>query len=138
MSNSLTVIGTIKTIGERQQITEKFAKRIFTIEVKNGNYTDMVALQFVNDRTDLIDPYAIGTEVRVHFNPKSREYNGNYYTELTAWGIAKNEAANATPLPNDYSGNAKDMTANLVTNAPSQPAATPQAASGDATSDLPF
>lgn len=85
---SLEIIGKILTIGQRQQVTEKFAKRIFTIETKSGQYPEFVALQFVQDRTDLIDPFTVGQEVRVHFNAKSREYNGNYYTELTAWGIA--------------------------------------------------
>jgi hypothetical protein len=88
MSNSLEITGKILHIGERQQVTEKFAKRIFTIETKSGQYPEFVALQFVQDRTDLLDPFAVGQEVRVHFNIKSREYNGNFYTEATAWGIA--------------------------------------------------
>lgn len=104
---SLELSGKLLHIGQRQQVTEKFAKRIFTIETKTGNYPEFVALQFVQDRTDLIDPFKEGDEVRVHFNAKSREYNGNYYTELTAWGIALAASntpqaaptANSTPMP---------------------------------------
>jgi hypothetical protein len=97
---SLELTGKILHIGERQQVTEKFAKRIFTIETKSGQYPEFVALQFVQDRTDLLDPFAVGQEVRVHFNAKSREYNGNWYTELTARGIAAATAPPAeTPAP---------------------------------------
>lgn len=92
---SLEITGKLLHIGQRQQVTEKFAKRIFTVETKSGQYPEFVALQFVQDRTDLIDPFQVGQEVRVHFNLKSREYSGNFYTELTAWGIAL--AAPGTP-----------------------------------------
>lgn len=129
MSNTLTIIGTIKHIGQRQQITEKFAKRQFVLDVKNGNYTDMVALQFVNDRTDLIDPYQIGQEVRVHFNPRSREYNGQYYTELTAWGIAKN-----TPDVTQYATD--PASANMTQNKTARPA--PNTPDYDPDDELPF
>lgn len=96
---SLELTGKILFIGERQQVTERFAKRIFTVETKSGQYPEFVALQFVQDRTDLIDPFQVGQEVRVHFNAKSREYNGNYYTELTAWGIAAVTASTPAETP---------------------------------------
>lgn len=98
---SLELTGKILHIGQRQQVTEKFAKRIFTIETKSGQYPEFVAMQFVQDRTDLIDLFQVGQEVRVHFNAKSREYNGNYYTELTAWAIklASSAPPAETPAP---------------------------------------
>lgn len=107
---SLELTGKILHIGQRQQVTEKFAKRIFTIETKSGQYPEFVALQFVQDRTDLIDPFSVGQEVRVHFNAKSREYNGNYYTELTAWGIAlaTSEPSSAQPTQQPVPAGTKD------------------------------
>lgn len=94
---TITIIGTITEIGQTEQVTDKFSKREFTLDVKNGNYTDKVRLQFVKDRTDLIDPYKVGDEVRVHFNPSSREFNGKWYTNLTAWGIAREGSQQAAP-----------------------------------------
>lgn len=127
---SLELTGKLLFIGDRQQVTEKFAKRIFTIETKTGNYPEFVALQFVQDRTDLIDPFKVGQEIRVHFNAKSREYNGNYYTELTAWGIA---AANAQPQQT-YATDANSV--GMVTNA--QPVAPIASTGGEAADNLPF
>lgn len=109
---SLEITGKILTIGQRQQVTEKFAKRIFTIETKSGQYPEFVALQFVQDRTDLIDPFKVGDEVRVHFNAKSREYNGNYYTELTAWGIAAANGQAAQPAQQQPAGQTTPATGN--------------------------
>lgn len=128
---SLELTGKLLHIGERQQVTEKFAKRIFTIETKTGNYPEFVALQFVQDRTDLLDPFSVGQEVRVHFNAKSREYNGNYYTELTAWGIS---AAAANTPPQQYATDSNS--AGMVTNA--QPVAPLASTGGETASDLPF
>lgn len=99
MSNSLTITGTIKHIGQVEQPTEKFRKRPFVLDVQDGNYTNQAALQFVNDKTDMLDNYAVGQEVRVHFNIRSREWNGKWFTELTAWGIAKNDAQAAAAQP---------------------------------------
>lgn len=137
MSNSLTIIGTIigtiKTIGNVEE-NNGFTKRYVVIETKNGSYTDTVAIQFVKDRTDLLDKFSVGQEVRIHFNLRSREYNGKYYSDITGWGIALNTAQAA-----NYSQNAQDTQPGLVTNAPSQPAVVPNGQpSQDPTSDLPF
>lgn len=133
---SLEITGKLLFIGERVQVTEKFAKRIFTVETKAGQYPEFVALQFVQDRTNLIDPFAVGQEVRVHFNAKSREYNGNYYTELTAWGIA---LALAQPVAVNQPYATDSNSAGMVANAAPQAAGTMGAAAGEgAVDDLPF
>lgn len=95
---SLELKGTLKVIGATEQVTEKFSKRLFVIEVP-GKYTNIVALQFVNDKTDLLDTYEVGQEVRVHFDVRSREWNGKYFTELTAWGIAKEGVQHTETAP---------------------------------------
>lgn len=87
--NKLTLSGTIVSIGQTEQVSEKFSKREVVLDVKNGSYTDKVCLQFVKDRTDLLDPYKPGDEVHIHFNPNSREWNGKWFTNLTAWGIGR-------------------------------------------------
>lgn len=98
----MELTGTIKAIGQTQQVNDNFSKREFVIEVKNGSYTDLVALQFVKDRTNKLDGYNIGDNIRVHFNIQSKEYNGRYFTNLTAWGIAKEQQeAQPTKQPQD-------------------------------------
>lgn len=51
-----------------------------------GQYPSTVAFQAFN-KSDLISPLQLGQLVTVFFNPKSREYNGNYYTQLDIWKI---------------------------------------------------
>lgn len=92
----MELTGTIKSIGQAQQVSDTFSKKEFTIEIKNGSFTDLVALQFVKDKISKLDGYNIGDNVRVHFNISSREYNGKYFTNCTAWGITK-EAQQAAP-----------------------------------------
>jgi len=73
------------------QITEKFQKREFVVEIKNGEYSELIKLQLINDRCDLIDPYTEGQEITVHFNIKGRKWEKegkiSYFTNLEAWKI---------------------------------------------------
>lgn len=111
---TLNLKGTLAHIGNVEVVNEKLSKRIFTITVQNGTFTDIIAFTLLNDKTGKIDGIAIGSEITVDFNLKSREWNGKYFTDAQAWKI----------------------TSSVVANQP--PAAPVAAASGGATSDLPF
>jgi hypothetical protein len=77
------------------QRTETFRTREFVIETSediNGRIiTNYIKFQSVQDRTSLIDRYAMGDLIKVHFNIKGSrwEKNGqvNYITNLDAWRI---------------------------------------------------
>jgi len=98
MSNFVT--GVITHIGEVVQVTDKFMKRDFIIEVQSGQYANDNAFQLVQDRCSLADQYAEGQEVAVHFNIRSKEHNGRWFTNLDIWKIEQPQAqAPATPAP---------------------------------------
>jgi hypothetical protein len=77
------------------QRTETFRTREFVIESSediNGRIiTNYIKFQSVQDRTQLIDRFNIGDELKVHFNIKGSrwEKNGqvNYITNLDAWRL---------------------------------------------------
>ena len=51
---------------------------------------------------DVVKAIPIGAEVEVEWNPSSREYNGNWYSEFKAWKITQVGAAPvAPPLTSD-------------------------------------
>lgn len=98
---SLEITGTIKTIYQTQQVTEKFSKREFVVTVKNGNYSDDVCLQFVKDKTDVLDSYKEGDEVKASFNVSSKLFKERWFTNLTCWRLDKVGSAPAqAPTPN--------------------------------------
>ncbi len=100
------VKGTLVEIYDENQVTDKFKKREFVLEVKEGMYSEFVKMQLLQDKTDLIDSYKVGDEVNVSFNLKGRPYTRDgkttYFTNLDAWRInpVGNSVENTTAAPN--------------------------------------
>lgn len=83
--------GRLHEIFDEQQVSEKFRKREFVLEVVDGQYPEHIKFQLVQDKTALIDQYKVGDEVKVAFNLRGRGFNKNgqmlYFTNLEAWRI---------------------------------------------------
>jgi hypothetical protein len=98
---SLEVTGKLLVKYDTQQVSEKFKKREFVIELAeeiNGNiYTNYAKMQLVQNKCDIIDRYNVGDQVKVSFNIKGnrweRDGKVNYITNLDAWRV---EGASAT------------------------------------------
>ncbi len=136
------VTGRLHEIFDEQQVSEKFRKREFVLEVQDGQYPEHIKFQMVQDKTSLIDPYKMGDEVKVTFNLRGRGFNKNgqmlYFTNLEAWKIEPASGGNgggsfgggqqqAAPRPA-----AQNQNPTLR----AQPSAAPIA--GDDDNDLPF
>ena len=74
---------------EEQKISDKFKKREFVIETSENNFTEQIKFELVQDRTDLIDPYQVGDNLKITFNLKGREWQGKYFVNVQAWRIEK-------------------------------------------------
>jgi hypothetical protein len=81
---------------EEQQISDKFKKREFVLETSENNFTEQIKFELVQDRTDIIEPYKIGDDIKVSFNLKGRKWNDKYFVNVQAWRIeyASNNAQN--------------------------------------------
>lgn len=88
---SYPVTGRLHEIFDEQQVSEKFRKREFVLEVQDGAYPEHIKFQLVQDKTSLVDAFRIGDEVKVTFNLRGRGFNKNgqmlYFTNLEAWKI---------------------------------------------------
>ncbi len=101
---SLEISGKLLVKYDTQQVSEKFKKREFVLELIeeiNGNqYTNFAKLQLVQNKTDIIDRFNQGDMVKVSFNIKGNSYvdkkdgQTKYITNLDAWRV---EAAGAAP-----------------------------------------
>lgn len=98
---SFEVSGKIEEIYEEQQITEKFKKREFVIEIQDGMYPSYIKFQLTQDRCDLIESYSKGDEVKVNFNLKGRPYTKNgkttYFTNIEAWRVEGGDGTSVNP-----------------------------------------
>ena len=60
-------------------------KQQIIIETTSDKYPKKVAVQLWGDLTD--KGFQEGAEISVEFDVESREYNGNWYTDLRAWKV---------------------------------------------------
>ncbi len=120
------VQGKIVEVYDTVQVTDRFKKREFVIEVKDGNYAEFVKFQSVQDKCNMLDGLGAGEEVNVHFNLKGRPYTKNgtttYFTNLDAWRIEKagggSQAPSADAAPSQGSAGGDDMTGMSFSEAP--------------------
>jgi single-strand DNA-binding protein len=93
--------GRLHEIFDEQQVSEKFRKREFVLEVVDGQYPEHIKFQLVQDKTALIDPFKVGDEVKISFNLRGRGFNKNgqmlYFTNLEAWRIEAGTGGAAAP-----------------------------------------
>lgn len=94
--------------GESSRGTWK--KQLFVIETLD-QYPKKVCFTVWNDKIQLstLTPNAV---ITVSFNAESREYNGRWYTDLTAWKIEVGEATadngDVPPPPEEISQPSED------------------------------
>ncbi|MEK7256568.1 MAG: DUF3127 domain-containing protein [Bacteroidota bacterium] len=77
--------------------SQTFQAREFVIEVPDGNYPQFIKFQLTQDRCALLDNYKEGEMMKVHFELKGREWQGKYFTNLSAWRLEKSSASAAAP-----------------------------------------
>lgn len=94
------ISGNIIVKEDTQDISASFKKREFVIEVvneRNSDWNDFIKFQLTQDRCNLLDPLQVGDKIKVSFNIRGRKWEKdgrvNYFSNLEAWRIEKEEAA---------------------------------------------
>ena len=98
----MEITGKIKLIGETETVGSAgtFKKRLIVISTEE-QYPQHVPIDFVQDKTSILDKYQVGEEVKVSVNVRGNEYNGKYYVSLNGWKIEKLSQASAIPPATD-------------------------------------
>lgn len=95
---SFEVKGKVIEVGPVQQVSDKFRKREFVIEVAEQGaggreFIDYIKFQCVQDRCELVSDDLINDLVKVSFNLKGNKWERdgkiNYFTNLDAWRIER-------------------------------------------------
>lgn len=104
----MTVTGKIHVIYDENQISEKFRKREFVVEVtENPMYPQYILFQLTQDNCDKLDGFEVGTQLEVDFDIRGREWTSpqgevKYFNTLQAWRlkeVAGSESVPASPIP---------------------------------------
>lgn len=71
------------------QENEKFRKQSAVFELPNGyqGKKEIICIDFINKNVDIINTLTIGHTYDVSINLSSREYQGKYYHNVTAWKV---------------------------------------------------
>ena len=104
------ITGTLKLILDEQTFGSGFNKREFVVTTRDDKYPQDIKFETVKDRTSLLDGLKPGTAVKVAFDIRGREYKGNYYVNLNAFRINREEGG-ADPVeefPDPYDGGAEE------------------------------
>ncbi len=131
--SSFQAKGKLHVKADSQQVTEKFRKREFVLEIIEGQYPEYIKFQLINDKCSLLDKYNVGDEMLVSFNLKGKPFQAKtgemvYFTNLDAWKI---DAGN-TPMSQNNSTNGQQ------TYAQPQMPIMPEAPLPTDADDLPF
>lgn len=101
--------GTLKVIGQPQQVSEKFKKLDFVLTDDSDKYPQHISFQLTQDRTELLEKYNVGDKVKIYFNLRGREWTSpkgevKYFNTLEAWrveGEASGQASAASTSLNE-------------------------------------
>jgi len=90
----MELLGTIKSIGNLEQI-KQLKKKTVLIET-TGKYPQVVPVEFLNDKLDLLNTLKVGDDVEISINIRSNEYKGKYYINLSGWKLNSRVAETTT------------------------------------------
>lgn len=126
-------------IYQTQQVTDKFKKREFILEVKESNnsgfeFVEYIKFQTLQDKCSLLDGLNLNDQVKVSFNLRGRKWEKDgqtsYFTNLDAWKIENEQLTSITP---NTPGNQNSVMSDTDTPFPADPPA-----DDSGFDDLPF
>ena len=96
----MEVQGSIKVIGEVQEISATFKKRELVV-LTDEQYQQTLSIEFIQDKTDLLNKFEIGQNVKVGINLRGREWENpqtkeiKYFNSIQGWRIELLENSNS-------------------------------------------
>jgi Domain of unknown function (DUF3127) len=83
----MEVTGKVVVIGQTESVGQNgFTKRLVVIET-NEQYPQKLPIDFVKDKTALLDHISVGQEVKVQINLRGSESNGRWFSQIQGWKI---------------------------------------------------
>nr|WP_321244966.1 DUF3127 domain-containing protein [uncultured Psychroserpens sp.] len=100
----MEVQGKIKMIGETQTFgSNGFRKRELVVTTEE-QYPQHILVEFVQDKTDLLNSYQVGQPVKVNINLRGREWvnpqgETKYFNSVQGWRIEAAQAVEGNNAP---------------------------------------
>jgi hypothetical protein len=101
----MEILGKVKVVGAEQQVSPTFKKRELVVTT-DEQYPQSIMIEFVQDKSDLLNTVAVGENVKVSINLGGREWvnpqgETKYFNSIKGWRIEKlqAEAPVGAPMP---------------------------------------
>jgi hypothetical protein len=99
----MEVQGRIKVLGETKEYGNNGFKKRELVITTEEQYPQVLPIEFVQDKTGLLDSFAVGQQVKVSINLRGREWTSpqgevKYYSSIQGWRI---EALQSEAVPSE-------------------------------------
>jgi hypothetical protein len=89
----MEILGKIKVLNQEQQVSPTFKKREVVVAT-DEQYPQSILVEFIQDKTDLLNNFMIGDPVKISINLKGREWTSpqgevKYFNSIHGWRIEK-------------------------------------------------
>ena len=86
----MEVEGKIKVLGQTQEVGSSGFKKRELVITTNEKYPQNILIEFVQDKTNILDSYKVGQDVKVGINLRGREWispqgEAKYFNSLQGW-----------------------------------------------------
>jgi translation initiation factor IF-3 len=92
----MEVLGRVRLINPVQQVSASFKKRELVVTTEE-QYPQHILIEFAQDKTDLLNNYNVGEQVKVSINLRGREWvnpqgETKFFNSIQGWRIEKVQA----------------------------------------------
>jgi single-strand DNA-binding protein len=95
----MTITGIVYYIGQLETVgANGFTKQLLVVKT-DQQYDSTIPIEFVKDKTALLNGLSQGQAVTVHINLGGREWNGKYFPSVRGWKIEAQAASAPNPAP---------------------------------------
>ena len=112
----MEVIGKIKLIGDVQTFGSNGFRKREVVVTTDEQYPQMIMIEFVQDKCDLLNSYTVGQDVKVSINLRGREWinpqgEAKYFNSVQGWRIESlSQTVSSQAPPTEQFQPAPDLT----------------------------
>lgn len=113
--SKMEIVGKLKIINETQSFGSNGFRKREIVLVTDDQYPQMLLIEFIQDKCDILNNYQVGQDVKIHFNLRGREWINpegvaKYFNTIQGWRIEAitrqdfippNQEYNTPPEPDD-------------------------------------
>ena len=88
----MEITGKLKLINETQTFGNNGFRKREVVVTTDEQYAQMILIEFVQDKVELLDNFKVGQDIKIHFNLRGREWINpegvaKYFNAIQGWRI---------------------------------------------------